>query len=266
MKWTLNTYQVGQKWSLDHLIEMCAKTGYPYIEVLQDFQQPHGLEWDTPEAKYQEAKAKFDAAGLRFGSLTSCQTFHAAEESERQASVTRVKRVIDMAKLVGCDHVRVLGDQLPKDEAARVPVVDNIAACIEELGEYAGPDIAVSIEVHGSFTDPHYALMVVEKVGLPNVGLVFNSQWPVGKPWRYSLPEGTPSIRPFFEMIYPYLTSVHLHAMENPDTLRYYQEFFALLVENGYSGYVANEAAYTGPDPEKVLRMYTAMFQTMISA
>ena len=37
------------------------------------------------------------------------------------------------------------------------------------------------------------------------------------------------------------------------------------LVENGYSGYVANESAYTGPDPEKVLRLYTALFQTMIS-
>jgi hypothetical protein len=53
--------------------------------------------------------------------------------------------------------------------------------------------------------------------------------------------------------------------METPAVLGYYQEFFQLLVENGYSGYVANEAAYTGPDPEKVLRMYTAMFQTMIS-
>ncbi len=64
-------------------------------------------------------------------------------------------------------------------------------------------------------------------------------------------------------MMYPYLTSVHLHAMEDPAVLGYYQEFFALLVENGYQGYVANECAYTGPDPEKVLRLYTAMFQVM---
>jgi len=265
MKWTLNTYQVGQKWSLSTLIEMCVKTGYPYIEFLQDFGQPHGLEWDTPKRKYLEMKKKLDAAGLQFGSLTSCQTFHAPEASARAESVKRVKRVIDRAKEVGCDHVRVLGDRLPANEAERVPVVDNIAACFEELGEYAGPDVAVSLEVHGSFTDPYYAMMVVQKVELPNVGLVFNGQWPVGKPWKYVLPVGTPSIRPFFEMIYPYLTSVHLHEMEKPEVLGYYQEFFALLVENGYQGYVANEAAYIGPDPEKVLRMYTAMFQTMIS-
>jgi sugar phosphate isomerase/epimerase len=266
MKWTLNTYQVGQEWSTDHLIEMCVKTGYPYIEFLQDFKQPHGLEYDTPAEKYLETKQKLDAAGLRFGSLTSCQTFHSVDEKERAEAVTRVKHVIDMAKLVGCDHVRVLGDQLPKEESERPPVVDNIAECIGELGEYAGPDISVSLEVHGSFTDPYYALMVAEKVDLPNVGLVFNGMWPVGRPWKYTLPEGTPSIRPFFEAIYPYLTSVHIHAMEDPKVLRYYQEFFQLLVDSGYAGYVANEAAYTGPDPEKVLRMYTAMFQTMISA
>ncbi len=85
MKWTLNTYQVGQKWNLNTLIEMCVKTGYPYIEFLQDFKQPHGLEWDTPKRKYLEAKKKLDAARLQFGSLTSCQTFHAAEASARRS-------------------------------------------------------------------------------------------------------------------------------------------------------------------------------------
>ena len=61
MKWTLNTYEVGQEWDVDHLIEMCAKTGYPYIEFLMDFKQPHGLEWDTPRERYAEVKGKLDA-------------------------------------------------------------------------------------------------------------------------------------------------------------------------------------------------------------
>ena len=267
MKWTLNTYEVGQKWRLDTLIEMCVKTGYPFIEFLMDFKQPHGLEWDTPKRKFLDTKKKLDAAGLHFGSLTSCQTFHDPDESVRATSVKRVKRVIDMAQEVGCDHVRVLGDRLPKEEAERPAVVDNIAVCLEELGEYAAPDLAVSIEMHGSFADPYYSMQIMNKVDLSNVGLVFNGQWPVGRgDWKYNLPAGTPSIRPFFEMIRPYLTSVHLHAMERPEVLGYYQEFFGLLADSGYEGYVANESAYSGPDPEKVLRMYTALFQSMISA
>jgi sugar phosphate isomerase/epimerase len=265
MKWTLNTYEVGQEWSLEHLIEMCQKTGYPYIEFLMDFQQPHGLEWDTPRERFAEVKGKLDAAGLKFGSLTSCQTFHAADAKERTESVKRVKRVIDMAREFGCDHVRVLGDQLPKEENERPAVVKQVADCIRQLGEYAGKGIAVSMEMHGSFTDPHYSMEVVKQVNLPNVGLVFNGQFPVGRPWKYLLPEGATSIKPFYDMIRPHLTSIHHHSMERPTELCYWQEFFRLAKQDGYAGYVANEAAYKGPDPEKVLRLYTALFQTMIA-
>jgi|GEM_PF-558513 hypothetical protein len=265
MKWTLNTYEVAQNWELERLIDVCQKTGYPYIEFLMDFQQPHGLEWDTPRERFLEVKKKLDAAGLKFGSLTSCQTFHAPEEAERAESVRRVKRVIDMAREVGCDHVRVLGDRLPEEEGARPRVVRYVSDCIRELGDYAAPDVTVSLEMHGSFTDPHYSLEVVQLAKLPNVGLVFNGQFPVGKAWKYTLPADAPSIKPFYDVVKPYLTSIHLHEIERPDQLCYWQEWFRLLKADGYTGYVANESAYTGPDPEKVLRMYTALFHTMIA-
>jgi hypothetical protein len=263
MKWTLNTYQVGQNWKLDELIEMCLKTGYPYIEFLMDFQQPHGLEWDAPAERFAETKRKLDAAGLKFGSFTSCQRFDSLEESERAESVRRVKRVIDMAREFGCDHVRVLGDRLPKEEEGRSVIVENVAGCIRELGEYASEAIAVSIEMHSSFTDPHYSMQVVEKADLPNVGLVFNGQWPVGKDWKYTLPAGAESIKPFYDMVRPHLTSIHIHEMELPSELSYWQECFRLLKQDGYDRYVANESSYSGPDPEKVLRLYTGLFQVL---
>lgn len=266
MKWTLNTYQVAQNWELDHLIEMCLKTGYPYIEFLMDFDQPHGLEWDTPRERFIEVKRKLDEAGLKFSSLTSCQKFDSPEADDRAESVRRVKRVIDMAKEVGCDHVRVLGDRLPDDEPGREQVVEYVATSLRELGEYAGDGVAVSMEMHNSFTDPHYSMAVIEKVKLENVGLIFNGQWPVGKEWKYSLPAGADSIEPFYKMVRPHLTSIHAHEMERPEELRYWWEWFRLLKRDGYDGYVANESSYSGPDPEKVLRMYTALFETMVTA
>ena len=265
VKWTLNTYQVAQKWELDHLVEMCAKTGYPYVEFLMDFQQPHGLEWDTPRERFAEAKRALDAAGLEFGSFTSCQTFDSPDASARAESVRRVKRVIGMAREFGCDHVRVLGDRLPDDESQRPAVVRNVAEALRELGEHAGEGIAVSIEMHGSFTDPHYAMELMRLVKLPNVGLVFNCVWPIGERWKWALPSGAPSIKPLYDLVRPHLTSIHTHSMEAPEELRYYQEWFRLLREDGYDGYVANECAYAGPDPEQVLRLYTALFQTMIA-
>jgi sugar phosphate isomerase/epimerase len=47
MKWSLNTYQIGQDWELDYLIDIVKKTGYHGIEFLMDFNQKHGLEWNT---------------------------------------------------------------------------------------------------------------------------------------------------------------------------------------------------------------------------
>jgi sugar phosphate isomerase/epimerase len=179
--------------------------------------------------------------------------------------VKRVKRVIDMAREFGCDHVRVLGDRLPDDESERPAVVENVATCIRELGEYAGEGIAVSIEMHNSFTDPHYSMAVVQKVDLANVGLVFNGQWPVGKEWKWTLPAGAESIRPFYDLVRPHLTSIHIHEMERPTELGYWQEWFKLLKADGYDAYVANESSYSGPDPEKVLRLYTALFETLIA-
>src|SRR5262249_55630768 len=116
---------------------------------------------------------------------------------------------------------------------------------------------------HGSFTDPRYAVRVVREAGLPNVGIVFNSQWRVGAEDGWSLPAGATSIAPLYDMLAPHITSVHTHQMEQPDVLPYYREFFRCLVRDGYQGYVSNECAYTGPDPEKVLRLYTALFHAL---
>jgi sugar phosphate isomerase/epimerase len=266
MKWVLNTYQTAQDWEVDRIIEVCRATGYAGIEFLQDFRQKHGLEADAPDDLVLAIKAKMQAAGLITSSLTSCCAFHDPQEVVRQRNIAQVKRVIDQAVQIGCDHVRVLGDRVPEEEAGREMVLTNVAAALRELGDYARPKgITVSIEAHGSFTDPTYAVRVVKDADRPNVGIVFNSQWRIGAERGWSLPSGASSIVPLYDLIAPYLTSIHTHAMEQPEVWRCYQEFFRLLVRDGYQGYVSNECAYQGPDPEKVLRLYTTLFQAFTS-
>ncbi|HTE18967.1 MAG TPA: sugar phosphate isomerase/epimerase family protein [Armatimonadota bacterium] len=266
MKWVLNTYQTAQDWEVERIIEICSATGYEGVEFLQDFQQRHGLEASAPREHVLSVKEKMDGAGLIVSSLTSCCVFHSPEESERRRNVEQVRAVIDQAVLMGCDHVRVLGDRLPEEEAAREEVLLNVAAALRELGDYAAPHgVTVSLEAHGSFTDPLYATRVVREAGRENVGIVFNSQWRVGAPSGWSLPEGASSIAPLYDLMAPYLTSIHTHQMEQPELWRYYQEFFRLLVRDGYNGYVSNECAYRGPDPEKVLRFYTTLFHAFTS-
>ncbi|MCC6446079.1 MAG: sugar phosphate isomerase/epimerase [Armatimonadetes bacterium] len=266
MKWVLNTYQVAQNWKVERIIEVCRGAGYAGIEFLQDFDQTHGLEADTPMERVRAVKDKLDEAGLIVSFLTSCCAFHDPQEAERRRNIDQVKKVIEQAVVMNCDHVRVLGDRLPEDEAEKEKVLGWVASALRELGKYARPKgVTVSIEAHGSFTDPVYAARVVKEAGLPNVGIVFNSQWRIGAPTGWSLPEGAESIAPLYDLMAPYFTSIHTHQMEQPDLWRYYREFFRLLARDGYKGYVSNECAYTGPDPEKVLRFYTTLFEVFTS-
>lgn len=262
MRWVLNTYQVAQEWTLDEMLDMAKKTGFDGMEFLMDFEQKHGFEWDTPEEKWAPLKEQVGASGLETSSLTSCQTFHSLDDAERAESVRRVKRVVDMAEFMECGHVRVLGDRVPDDDNAET-VINHVAASLGELGRYAAPHgIKVSIEMHGSFADPALSLRAVEGAAEPNVGLVFNCQWRA-RDGSWGLPEGAPSIAPIYDATAKHYTSVHTHRMEPPDQLPYYEELFANLVRDDFQGFVSYEGAYTGPDPEQVLQLNTALFRVM---
>ncbi len=254
MRWSLNTYQTCQTWELGQILETAAATGYHGVELLMDYKQQHGFEWDTPREKWDSLKAEVDSSSVVISSLTSCQNFHSEDAADRAETVRRVKRVIDMAAFMGCDHVRVLGDRYT--EANRAAITGYVIDGLKALGAYGGEkDITVSIEMHGSFIDPESAMDVITGVNLANVGFVFNSQF-VGCE--------AGSIEPLFSQVAPHITAVHTHRVEEPATFELYRQMFQWLQRIGFSGYISNECAYTGPDPEKVLALYVALFKAFV--
>lgn len=254
MKWSLNTYQTCQEWELKRILDTAENTGYHGVELLMDYKQKHGFEWDTPKDQWEGLKSEVDASNVVISSLTSCQNFHSEAASDRQETVRRVTRVIDMAEYMDCNHVRVLGDRY--NDENRNAVVGYVTDGLKALGDYAGEKgITVSMEMHGSFTDPDSAIEVIEAVNLPNVGFVFNSQ--------FRGCEGG-SIEPLFSRIAPHITAVHTHKVETPETFELYRQMFQWLNRIGFTGYISNECAYTGPDPEKVLALYVALFKAFI--
>jgi hydroxypyruvate isomerase len=262
MKWSLNTYQTAQNWELDELIRQAKAAGFDGIEFLMDFGQKHGVEANADPGWLRTVKEKVDASGLEFASVTSCASFHSLNDTEREEAMGRARNSIRIARDFGCRHVRVLGDRVP-DDGTRDQVLRNVADCMRELARLAQPDgITIAMEMHGSFTDPDLCVPLAEAVDMPNFGLVFNSQFRENAETGWRLPPGG-SIRPLYDRFRPYLTQIHTHQMERPDQLPMYQELFLLLKADGWDGFVAMEAAYTGPDPEKVLRLYTALFRTM---
>lgn len=254
MKWSLNTYQTCQEWELKRILETAENTGYHGVELLMDYKQKHGFEWDTPKDQWEALKSEVDASKVVISSLTSCQNFHSELVSDRQETVRRVTSVIDMAEYMNCNHVRVLGDRY--NDENRDDVVSYVTDGLKALGDYAGDkDITVSMEMHGSFTDPDSAMEVIEAVNLPNVGFVFNSQ--------FRGCEGG-SIEPLFSRIAPHITAVHTHKVESPETFELYRQMFEWLKRIGFTGYISNECAYTGPDPEKVLALYVGLFKAFV--
>jgi len=251
MKWSLNTYQTGQDWELDYMIDIVKKTGYHGIEFLMDFNQKHGLEWNTPHERWDEVKKKMRSAGLEFASLTSCQTFDSLDESVRNQSTERVKQVINMADFFECKHVRVLGDRFTDE--TRDEVVKNVGECLGKLGAYAQRyGITVSIEMHGHFTEPDPAMEAIQIANQPNVGVVFNCVWS-GITME--------TVNAFHDRIAPHITMVHTHSVEDAKTFEFYRRMFAKLKEIGFNGYISNESAYRGPDPEKVLALYVGLYR-----
>ena len=82
-----------------------------------------------------------------------------------------------MAEFMDCDHVRVPRRPIYRGRTADA-IVGYVTDGLKALGAYAAEkEITVSIEMHGSFTDPDSAMEVIEGVNLPNVGFVFNSQF-----------------------------------------------------------------------------------------
>ena len=61
-----------------------AATGYHGVELLMDYKQQHGFEWDTPRAAWDGLKAQVDASDVVISSLTSCQNFHSENAADRE--------------------------------------------------------------------------------------------------------------------------------------------------------------------------------------
>ena len=172
------------KWTLPEILTFAVENGYEGVEI-------RGILGELDLTKCQEfssaniasTKKAVDDKRLRIVNLGSSAALHHADGDKRRASLDEAKRFIDLAHRLGCPHVRVFPDQLPKEQD-RNATLDLISKGLVDLAEFAkGSEVDVLLESHGDLVETHDLLHVMKNSEHPQVGMVWDvvNMWSVTK-------------------------------------------------------------------------------------
>lgn len=160
-------------------MELFKKLGYDGIEVrvAKDGQI-------NSESISNEEAGKISGISRRIGINFACLTPYYMDfiaPSERENNIKQMKRVVEIADILSCPHVRVYGGKDPCVEGIRFN--DNwerTASGIAEVAGYAAKfGVKVCIETHiGSLTlSVKHTVRMIEDVNMNNVGMLFDFAW-----------------------------------------------------------------------------------------
>ncbi len=165
--------------TLEEFLRYAKDTGFGYVELqIGDVWQP---EDEAPEKRAEEAKALLDQVGLEASALSAGNDFVVLEESEVKAQVERMKKVCELAQIVGTNVIRTEGGR-PKDSVPEEKWGDAMAGCLERCREFIEPmGMYLAVDNHGVVTNNgDLQLEVLRRVGSRNVGAnldTMNYRW-----------------------------------------------------------------------------------------
>jgi sugar phosphate isomerase/epimerase len=242
MKFSVTSYAVFRSMTLDELIPRLGALGYDGVEVWGK-----DLEGASDE-RVQEIRAAADAQNL-----TVCATspyFDFVPGGERwEKGLAACRTVVRQARILGTPIIRYREvDYIPSAEMN----ADHWSACLDGLKALCGlaaPDLIVGIECHENLPQDSVEniLMMIEKVGVPNIKVIFQPSSYVGQ-----------DLGPILEALYPHTVHVHLGNRPNAggeapdgsalksylgdkDSAIDYDAFFEDLKGRGYDGFATIE-------------------------
>lgn len=253
MKLSLLSFNIGKDMDLPTLLQTARTHGFAGVELRCQLGHAHGVEVELDEAGRRSARDQFDDALVACVGIGVSNRFEYPDPKQRRDSVAEVKRHIELAYDLNAGRVRVFGNDMPAG-CDRGEVLGYVGECLHELGEFADESgIEVNLEMHGQFNWWRYAVTAVEIADHPNVGIVYNCdpRDVVGGSVRVALGE-----------VASYVNHVHMHELSDP---RYpYPEFFRLLKEWDYHGWMSAEIEPSA-EPERVLGYYGALYRAYLA-
>lgn len=234
------TYNVPKDWDLATLLRLLPQAGLTAIEFRTT--HAHGVEPTLSAAQRAEVKQRCADAGMRQLSLGTVCEFHSPEPAVVRKNIEDCREWVRLARDIGALGVKVRPNGLPRE----VPVektLQQIGSALRECGEFAKEHgVEIWVEVHGSGTqEPAAMRRIMEACGHPAVGICWNSN-------PTDVKNG--SVREAFELLRPFLRSVHINALWGDYP---YRELFALLRQAGFRRYTLCEVAQSVRPEDGVL-------------
>lgn len=247
MKLGLVTYNTARDWSLTELIENCVAAKIEGVEPRTT--HAHGIEPDLGPTERATVKRRFADAGLTLWGLGTACDFHYPDPAAHREQVELCKRFCALARDLGAVGVKVRPNALPP-EVPPEKTIAQIAGALDACGRAAQENgVELWLEVHGRESQrPPVIREILDRCAHPNVGACWNSN-------PTDLIDG--SVRPSFELLRPYLRSVHIHELW--DEGYPYRELFALLRAAGYDRFTLCEAAT--PLPPEAGKAFLACYK-----
>lgn len=247
LKLGLMTYNIGKDWDIDTIIENCSKTGFKHVELRTTHK--HGVEVSLNKQQRKEIKKRFEDSPLEAISLASAFSYHHPDQGELKKHIEGTKEYLQLAADVGAQGIRVFPNALP-DGRDPEKTMEQIGKSVAEVG-LVGHNLGVEVrlEEHGRGTDN---IPVIKKIidysDSPYVYVIWNSSP------NDVLGEG---LEAHFNMVKDRIRCVHLRELFNGYPWR---EFFSLLSQSGYKGYLDAELSDQSCEPIRMMNNYRTLF------
>lgn len=135
----------------EEFLRFAADAGFDCAELRAGDVWPAGEE--NPERRAEAVRRVADSLGIATSALSGENDFIVLEEEAIRAQVARMKRICDLAEILGTKVIRTEGGR-PKESVPEEKWVDAMAECLRRCLEFAEPrGIKFAVDNHGLVTN-----------------------------------------------------------------------------------------------------------------
>ena len=172
--------------------------------------------------------------GIPFSGVACGSTMVQETQAMRDATLTQIKKWIDVTDLLGASHLRVFGGKLPPG-VTRAQAMDWVVETMKPACDYAGKKgITVGIEDHDGITQQaETCLEIMHRVDSPFAGINLDI--------THFVPTATLDGYAQIEMCLPYATHAHIRDhFDNGEPIDL-ERVWQMFAKAGYRGYLSLE-------------------------